>query len=102
MKKAIKHDQNKAPFDLLPSKALEEVAMVFKHGAIKYSPNNWRKGFIWSRLIAASLRHVFSFNSGEDTDPETKLSHIAHATACLLMLLEHQKLNLGKDDRYKK
>lgn len=100
-KEATKHDQNKPPLDLLPTKALEEIALAFDYGAKKYSRYNWCGGFNWSRLIGASMRHLNAFNSGENLDEESKLSHLSHLGACVMMLIEHQKRNLGKDDRYK-
>ena len=54
------------------------------------------------RLIAAALRHVNAYNGGEDCDPESGVSHIAHAACNLLMLIESKNLGLGTDDRWKK
>ena len=98
---AMKYDSGKPRWDLLSTVALNEVAKVLTFGATKYNDHNWRKGFDWSRLIAASLRHVSAFNDGEDKDQETGISHIAHAMCCLMFLLEHEIKGLGKDNRYK-
>lgn len=98
---AFKADSSKPNISLVPTKALEEITKAFDYGAKKYSPYNWAKGFTWRRLIDATYRHINAFNGGEDVDPETGLSHIAHAGACIMMLLEHQKRNLGTDDRHK-
>lgn len=87
----IKYDGDKVPLDLLPMDALMEVGEILKFGAEKYAPYNWAFGMVYSRLIAASLRHIFSFNKGEDNDPETGRSHIAHAICCLLFLMEYEK-----------
>lgn len=100
-KVAVKYDGAKADFSLLPSKALEEVAHVYTYGATKYSPHNWRKGFRWSRLAAAMLRHTFSWLGGEDKDPETGRSHLAHAICTGMMLLETTIKGYGEDDRHK-
>lgn len=62
---------------------------------------NWAKGFTWSRLIGAALRHLFAFARGEDRDPESGLSHLAHAGCCILFLITHERCKLGTDDRYK-
>ena len=98
---AVKHDNSKPRLDLVPSAALLEVAKVLTFGAGKYSAHNWRKGFDWSRLIGASMRHLAAFNDGQNLDEETRLSHVAHLACCALFLLEHQLKGLGKDDRYK-
>ena len=87
----VKYDGGKVPLDLLPMEALMEVGEVLKYGAEKYAPYNWARGMLYSRLISACLRHIFSYNKGEDNDPETKRSHIAHAICCLLFLLEYEK-----------
>lgn len=97
----IKHDQGKPPLSLIPKESLWEIGRVLEFGAKKYSPYNWRKGFDYSRLISAAMRHISQFNDGEDIDSETKLSHLAHAICCLMFLLEQQKLQYGNDDRYR-
>ncbi len=99
----VKYDAGKVPLDLLPMDALVEVGEILKFGAEKYAPYNWARGMLYSRLIAACMRHVFSFNKGEDNDPETGRSHIAHALCCLLFLMEYEtKKNEYKqfDDRF--
>lgn len=95
-----KHDQGKVRMDLLPPVALEQVAKVLTFGADKYDDHNWRKGFKYSRLIGAALRHIFSFSRGENLDPETGLPHLAHAACCILFLIDHTLLGYGVDDRY--
>ena len=70
-------------------------------GAKKYDSHNWRRGFKWSRLLGAALRHILAFMGGQDKDPETNLSHLAHAACCIMFLLEHEAKGLGEDDRYK-
>ena len=98
---AIKHDEEKPPMYLLPSESLEEIAKVLAFGAKKYSAHNWRKGMGWSRLLSAALRHLFAFVRGEDKDPETGLSHLAHAGCCVLFLLWYEQKRKEFDDRYK-
>ena len=98
---ALKFDAAKATFDLLPAAALATISKVLDLGAVKYSPWNWHKGFLWLRLWNAAMRHLFAWVSGEDKDPETGLSHIAHAACCLLFLLSHEEEKLGTDNRRK-
>lgn len=96
-----KHDQEKVRLELLSPIALTEIAKVLTFGAKKYEAHNWRKGFIWSRLLGATMRHMLAFIGGQDKDPETGLSHLAHAGACVMFLLEHEVTHKHLDDRYK-
>ena len=96
-----KHDSGKPRTDLLPPDALLEVSKVFAFGGNKYGDYNWCKGFKWSRLLGAALRHLFAFMRGEDKDPESEHSHLAHAACCVLMLISHEQRKLGEDDRWK-
>jgi hypothetical protein len=97
---ALKYDAGKVPLELLPKQAMDEIAKVLGFGASKYGRDNWRKGMDWSRLIGAALRHITAFNDGEDIDPESGISHLAHAGCCISFLLAYQQLGLGRDDRY--
>lgn len=91
----------KVRLDLVPTAAVEQIAEALTYGAGKYGDNNWCRGGRWGRYYAALLRHIFAWWRGEDTDPETGLSHLAHAGCCLLFLLEYQRNGWGSDDRFK-
>lgn len=97
-----KHDTGKPQLSLIPVTALESEAKVFAYGKAKYGLNNYKKGFTYSRLIDAALRHIHAFNSGESDDPETHESHLAHARCCLAILIDTIALGTATDDRYKK
>jgi hypothetical protein len=96
-----KTDSGKPMVDLLDAQWLIEVSHVMTHGANKYSSHNWRKGLAYSRIIAATLRHLFCIMMGQDVDPETNRLHAAHAS-CELMFLSNFQLNnrTELDDRY--
>lgn len=98
---ALKYDGEKSRVELLPSAPLVMIGDVLTFGARKYADHNWRGGFDYSRLIGANLRHLLAFNDGEDLDPESDLSHMAHAGCCTLFLLEQIAKGTGNDDRYK-
>jgi len=96
----LKRDSGKPPMQLLPMRALTIVSQVLAHGAGKYKPHGWRRGMEWSRLIGGVLRHFCAWAEGEDKDPETGLSHLAHAACGVLFLLEYELTGKGVDDRY--
>lgn len=98
---ALKFDQDKLPLHLLSTEAMNQTAAVLAFGAQKYAEHNWRNGFAWSRPLSAAMRHITTFNAGEDTDPESGLSHLAHAACCIMFLLEFEKTHPHLDDRYK-
>lgn len=88
-----------ARFDLIPPRALEEVAKVYGYGTRKYAPRNWEKGYAWSWSYAALQRHLMAFWRGEDTDVESGLPHLAHAAWHCLTLLTFCENYKEKDDR---
>lgn len=98
-KGGVKYDAGKNRWDLLPFRALDEVVKVYTYGAQKYDDHNWRKGMRWGRVIAALFRHTTAWLRGEQVDAESGLHHLAHATFCLLSLLEFDLMKLGEDDR---
>ena len=85
----IKYDSEKPKMNLLPPKAIVEISKVLTFGASKYDAENWRKlDDLQNRYTAGALRHIFAHMDGEELDPETNLSHLAHAMCCLLFKLE--------------
>ena len=99
---AQKFDQAKIPLDLVPPDALLEVAKGMQYGAKKYGRFNYRKpGFSHHRLCAAALRHINAHVRNEDIDSESGNSHLSHATAALMMLIQNIHDGNIEDDRYK-
>lgn len=96
---AIKYDQEKPQIGLIAPSLIEALGQVLSFGAKKYSPHNWRRGFIWSRPFNSLMRHMWSWWNGEDKDSETGMSHLWHAAACLMMLIEFEVSRTGQDDR---
>lgn len=84
-----KYDSDKPRMDLLPPRAIVDVAQVLTFGAKKYAPGNWKLvENAEERYMAAALRHLMAHQAGELTDPESGLSHLSHATTCLLFIQE--------------
>jgi hypothetical protein len=82
-----KDDEEKDPWDLLPTLAVRQVVKVLQHGKKKYHAWNWLKGLEFSRLYSGVHRHLTAWFEGEDNDPESNLSHLAHACCGILFLL---------------
>lgn len=98
--KALKYDDAKLDFTLVPIEAMESMTRALTYGAKKYARGNYRlSGMEWLRLVAACLRHLFAWIYGEDLDPESGLSHIDHALACLGMLAFQMKHHPESDNR---
>jgi hypothetical protein len=83
-----KFDAGKPGWALMPWGALGQVQEIIDYGAKKYAPNNWKTLDGWrDRYFSAAMRHLIAWYQGEDTDPESGKSHLAHACCSLLFLL---------------
>ncbi len=98
-KEAVKFDQDKTRYDLIPPNALQDLAMVYTMGSQKYAARNWEIGLDWSRVFGALMRHSWAWFRGETHDPESGLHHMAHAAWSCLALVEYHYTKKGKDDR---
>lgn len=95
-----KFDAGKPAHDLLPFEALDEIAKVLSFGEKKYAAGNWANGIQIRRLLSAAYRHMGQFNSGEDVDPESGISHLAHAACNLLFAIWMVKHRPNMDNRW--
>lgn len=96
---ALHYSEGKPGVDQIPPEVLLEWGKVFSYGGQKYAKHNWRKGTAWSEFYGSLLRHLFAGWSGKDVDPESGLSHWAHALWCVGALLYFQQKGIGTDDR---
>jgi hypothetical protein len=88
---------------LLEMDGLEEVAACGTHGQRKYGDRyNFKKGMNWMKLLGSCSRHLRAFIKGEEIDPESGRSHLAHLIYDALMLLDYTKNKEHRsfDDRY--
>jgi len=100
MSDAPKETAGKLQWDLFPFDVIEDVVQIYEFGTQKYYKNSWRKGFAYSKIFSAALRHLFSFFYGmEDIDPESGKLHIDHAIWNLITLSYMIKNEKGTDDR---
>lgn len=91
--KAVKFDNDKVDWMILPYDALEEIVKVMEFGAKKYARGNFAsgEGLEYTRVLNSLMRHILAFSRGEDLDPETGISHMAHAGCNVLFLLHYIK-----------
>lgn len=98
-KQGTKFDSAKPRMELISPEALEEMAKVLTFGAEKYGDYNWSQGIKFTRVIAAILRHTYSFLRGETIDPESGINHMAHVMCNCMFLIHFNKYKKEYDDR---
>lgn len=90
----------KPPLGLLPAPAVAHVAMAFADGDRKYGRANWReKPVTWSTYDNAARRHIALYESGETHAQDSGVHHLAHAAACLMILVDAEEAGTLNDDR---
>lgn len=96
---AVRDD--KPPLDLLEHPADCEIARALQTGAVKYGRKNFRAvGKINASTYGAAIRrHVGAWLNGEDLDPESGLSHLAHVGACVHVVFAAMEARTYVDDR---
>lgn len=84
---------------LLPTHALYRLAKHFENGAVKYSPNNWRKGIPLSRYMDSAFRHWCAILDG--AKDEDHAASVLWNMACFIEtahMIETGKLSKELDD----
>lgn len=82
-----------------PASTLYE-ALAMEDGANKYGPYNWRQKKVkLSIYIDACKRHLDSYWDGEDNARDSKKPHLAHAKACLGIIIDALETGNLIDDR---
>jgi hypothetical protein len=97
--RARKDDDSKPPHHLIAPEMPDALANVLGFGARKYAPRNWELGMEWSRPFSALMRHMWAWWRGQAVDPETGMSHLWHASCCLMFLVAYESRGTGTDDR---
>ena len=96
---AAKH---KVCASLVPEIATIEMAQVFRLGATKYGPMNWRSEPVATSVYLDAIeRHLLRYRAGEDIDPESGLSHLTHIMAGCAIVLDAELQETLIDDRMK-
>ena len=94
--------QTKPPLHLIPPGAEILEAVVMGLGEKKYGPYNWREHKVRATVyISAARRHLAAWLDGEDYDPESGVTHLAHVRACMGILIDAMVNDMMVDDRPK-
>lgn len=75
----------KGRYDLVSTRAMFRLALVYEKGANARGDRNWEKGMPRSRLFESALRHTYQALAGE-TDED----HLAHAAWNLFALMHFE------------
>lgn len=76
--------------------------MAMGDGARKYGPYNWREKDVKARVyVAAAQRHLMQWLDGEEVASDSGVHHLAHAAACMFILLDALETGCLDDDRPK-
>lgn len=90
----------KAPMSTVPAAVLAEVGVAMLEGACKYGRSNFRiAGVRASVYYDATMRHLMSWWEGEDTDPDSGMSHVTKAITSLVVLRDAMIQGMCTDDR---
>ena len=87
--------EGKGKFNLLPFRALQQIALRLEEGSKKYGPKDWNKGIPQSMLLDSTLRHLVQFMKGEKDE-----NHLVASATNILQMVEQQELiKEGKVDK---
>ena len=100
---ALRYNIGKAPLSMImeAKEALSGCAGVLQFGAKKYGRGNWHKGLPHTEVCDSMLRHLSSYLSGEDLDPESGCPHVDHILTNAIFLAQGVRTHPELDDRSK-
>lgn len=99
LKEGLRYNEGKLSWGLLSWPAIKEIVKVLEFGAKKYSAWNWSNGLSFTQTFESMQRHLLAWYTGEDKDPETGLSHMAHVLCNAMFLMHFILFKTGRDDR---
>jgi len=90
----------KPALHVIPPVALLHLGKAMADGKRKYGLMNWREKRVSSSVYYdAALRHLLSWFDGEEVAQDSGVHHLAHAMACMGILLDAQATGNLNDDR---
>ena len=92
-------NENKPKWSLIDFKSLEPLVRVMEMGMSKYGYNNWKAGRSFTETLESLLRHIIAWKETKSTDDESGITHLAHAAANVMFLLQMEQNSPEFDDR---
>jgi hypothetical protein len=90
----------KAPTTCVPATIQAEDGLAMLEGALKYGRHNYRAAPVRASVYLDALnRHLKRWVEGEDIDPDSNISHLTKARACLGIMRDAQICGTLIDDR---
>lgn len=90
----------KPDYSKVPLTPLYEVGKAMNDGATKYSAFNWREQAVNADVyINAARRHLDQWAAGEENAADSGVHHLAHAAACMFILMDAQLNKCLNDNR---
>jgi hypothetical protein len=91
----------KVPGHVIPQRVVAETGLALLEGARKYGSYNWREAGVRASVYydAVVTRHLGAWWEGQDTDPDSGLSHVTKAIAGLMVLRDSMMHGNWTDDR---
>lgn len=91
---------DRVDLSLIPDTALAHLAVALHEGHSKYGAYNWRVADVAASVyVAACRRHVNKWWNGENVDPNSLVSELAHAMASCAILIDAIECGKLIDDR---
>jgi Domain of unknown function (DUF5664) len=90
----------KLPLHLWPASATAHGSLPLLDGLLKYGRMNWRGTEVRASVyVDALLRHAAEWMEGQDVDAKSGLHPLAHALACIAIILDAKAAGTLVDDR---
>lgn len=92
----------KPRLSLVPPAGILYEALAMADGADKYGPYNWREKKVQAMIyLEACMRHLLAWQDGEEVAPDSGVPHLAHAKACIGILIDAKETDSLIDNRPK-
>jgi hypothetical protein len=91
---------SKLPLHLWPETATAMGSIAMLDGALKYGRSNFRTSGVQATIYTdACKRHINAWLEGEEVASDSGVPHLAHALACLAIIVDAQAAGVLNDDR---